>query len=393
MTESPVLLLSGLNDRGILACARNFADHDVPFWIVNERGFGPNTWWLTPYRDRVADRQYSVASEREFVESLQAIARRVGECVVLPTDDRVSPWLARHAPRVPEISVPLPDEDTYTTLSSKIELVEFASDIGVSTPPRCDPDAEDPSFPIVAKPRYETDDEDKLLVPTIIRSREDLVEFRCEHDERDYFYQAFVDGRNLYYCAVSHQGEVCDAFVQVNDLQQPGGASVVKASPTVDKRVSKYSERILRETEWTGPVMIEYIVTDDEVIIIEINPRIWGPLQLCVDNGVELPLHLYEVASSRETSFPRDGGGDEYGYLRYEALIDGYWEVFRADNEFNTNSPDQDVLYVDPWLRQDTVAIGAYGCLRSAVDPVLPPITDRLPAATDVWERLSPTRS
>ena len=49
------------------------------------------------------------------------------------------------------------------------------------------------------------------------------------------------------------------------------------------------AEKILHEVQWTGFVMFEFKLTDDDqLVLIEANPRIWGSINQALQNDCKL---------------------------------------------------------------------------------------------------------
>jgi hypothetical protein len=84
------------------------------------------------------------------------------------------------------------------------------------------------------------------------------------------------------------QKDVC--YSQKNLVQQGGGKSMIVAqSAEVHKLpIAEQYVKMLKKVGFEGLIMIELKKKADEFIMIEANPRIWGPSQLFVDAGVPI---------------------------------------------------------------------------------------------------------
>lgn len=67
-------------------------------------------------------------------------------------------------------------------------------------------------------------------------------------------------------------------------------------------RAEEYSLRLLEQLRWTGLAMVEFKIDErtGTPVLMEINPRPWGSMQLAIHAGVEFPWLWYQLA--------RDGG-------------------------------------------------------------------------------------
>ena len=55
---------------------------------------------------------------------------------------------------------------------------------------------------------------------------------------------------------------------------------------------------LLKDLGWRGPAMVEFRVDprDSKPRLLEINPRLWGSLNLAVTSGVDFPYLLHQLA-------------------------------------------------------------------------------------------------
>ena len=74
--------------------------------------------------------------------------------------------------------------------------------------------------------------------------------------------------------------------------------SVYRESIAADPALVERSRRLLEHFGWQGVAMVEYKVDErtGTPMLMEINGRFWGSLQLAVDAGVDFPRLLIECA-------------------------------------------------------------------------------------------------
>jgi predicted ATP-grasp superfamily ATP-dependent carboligase len=67
----------------------------------------------------------------------------------------------------------------------------------------------------------------------------------------------------------------------------------------------KKCEELLSSLNWNGVAMFEFKYTTDSIYyLMEINPRLWGSLQLAIDSGVDFPkLLLCENVNTQEKEY------------------------------------------------------------------------------------------
>jgi len=85
-----------------------------------------------------------------------------------------------------------------------------------------------------------------------------------------------------------------------------GGVSVYCESVALDEALVQRASRLLQSLGWQGIAMVEF-KTDGrtgEPVLMEINGRFWGSLQLAIDAGVDFPRLLLECATGQPPSAP-----------------------------------------------------------------------------------------
>ena len=95
----------------------------------------------------------------------------------------------------------------------------------------------------------------------------------------------------------------CIASFAHRRLQQypnSGGPSTSRVSILNYKLIRK-SIKVLKKLNWCGVAMVEWKIdpTNKKPMLLEINPRFWGSLELAVRSGVDFPL-LYARASTNQ---------------------------------------------------------------------------------------------
>lgn len=89
----------------------------------------------------------------------------------------------------------------------------------------------------------------------------------------------------MYYISKSH-GSL--SFSQQNLVQQGGGKSIIAASPADihNQQIGLKFLELFSSLNFHGLIMVEVRNSKDEYVMIEANPRLWGPSQLFVDANV-----------------------------------------------------------------------------------------------------------
>tara|TARA_B100001250_G_scaffold413746_1_gene448921 strand:+ start:599 stop:2284 length:1686 start_codon:yes stop_codon:yes gene_type:complete len=110
--------------------------------------------------------------------------------------------------------------------------------------------------------------------------------------------QQKVDGPGQGYFGVFKNGEVIADFMheRVRETPPSGGASSCAKSIYLDD-LKNQGLKIIKELKWSGPAMIEFKRQNDSnrLFFMEINPKLWGSLDLAISSGVNIPQMIANV--------------------------------------------------------------------------------------------------
>ena len=175
-------------------------------------------------------------------------------------------------------------------------------------------------------------------------------------DGFNYLAQTYVEGRNGfgYFGFFSHGEEI--AYLMHERLVQfpaEGGPSVVARS-IHDARIRVLGKRLLESLEWHGPAMVEFKRgdVDGNYYLMEINPKLWGSLDLAIEAGCNFPVWIVEVlADGRYPSQSTYRDGLTYQWLMphglKSALVDGQSRAMLFHNIFSRDVRT-DLCWSDP---------------------------------------------
>jgi hypothetical protein len=248
---------------------------------------------LGPYRRRVQAIRTSGFLNRELFENwLEQLRRAEPDCtrIVVPSNEFLNSFLLtldRDALlRNFNCEIPLVDSGLYARLTNKTSAAALFAGAGIRVPAELrgfDRDA----LPMVAKPRANVGRDGAIKYPQLLRSREDLDAFLASQNADDYFAQEFIGGESHYLLMYISRDAQVFLSAQRNLAQQPGGKSIVLAETCTFARdeVAGKTVSLLQGLGFHGFAMVEFIVDGRGPCFIEVNPRPWGPLQLCADHA------------------------------------------------------------------------------------------------------------
>jgi hypothetical protein len=293
LIQKAFLIFSGYNQRAVVAFCREATRLGVPFCIVAKSN--DDAILSTDYKAFV----YAIRSEKLLVKAdldrcIEVTKSATGftNLVILPSSEFLNRYFLEHRAYYEEYhcSIPLVSSELYAKISDKYTFGEMCERYGLAIPKEFD-HPECLNFPFVAKPRlYFAGGKAKTLQPYLIHSESDWQEFIHNEEQEVFYYQEFIDG-NCFYLLYYLSSKHADVFFsQKNLVQQAGGKSMIVAQSSDVHQLPiavKYADMLKREG-FEGLIMIELKKKGDEYVMIEANPRLWGPSQLFVDAGVPI---------------------------------------------------------------------------------------------------------
>lgn len=282
LDQITAVLFSGHNDRAVIALCRFLAEAGHPFCIVSS---GPqDAIYKTHWSSRVIMQRTSSILDISLMARIHdAVKQQGGVPVLCPTSEYLNRFALEQQDQIRSQGWHwmLPAPDVYLRLSDKSSSPSVMhSLLGIDSPPLQPVGAW--QAPCVLKPMHNVL-QGKVRYPMLCRSYSDLQIAMSEVDAANWFSQAWVDGQSHYLCAYLDRLGGWDAFWQKNLLQQPNGKSIVLASTGSNPGIDvDHLMRGLHLMGYRGPFMMEVIEdSQGQLHYIEVNPRFWGPLELC----------------------------------------------------------------------------------------------------------------
>lgn len=284
-----------------------------------------------------------LADPAGFAAAVTRLARRERIDLLLPlTDHSVEAILEHHAALPPHVRLPFPGLTAYRRASDKAQILPLAAECGFGVPetrvlatPADGALPEAGFFPAVVKPHRSVVSaggrRQKLAVTPVADAaacRRALAALPAA--AYPVLLQRRVTGVGEGFFALRWGGRTVAMFAHRRLREKPpgGGISVYRESIPLDARLVDPGVRLLDALDWQGVAMIECkreAGTGREVIM-EINGRFWGSLQLAIDAGVDFPALLARCAAGEtvpDTSHYRAGdrsrwfwGDVDHLYLR-----------------------------------------------------------------------------
>jgi predicted ATP-grasp superfamily ATP-dependent carboligase len=215
-----------------------------------------------------------------------------------------------------------PAPPQYEFAVDKYAVIRLAEGLGIDTPrtqrivsPRQLGDL-DPSwiYPLVLKPvRSRSLVDGRWISPpvAIVRSARELAEHAARIDAATpMLLQEYVPGGGEAWFGACRAGRPIVEFAHRRLREKPptGGESVLREAISLSPDLSESARMLVAALGWTGVLMVEFRrAPNGRLALMEINPRLWGSVQLAIDAGIDFPkiaLDLYlgnaiEVGTAR----------------------------------------------------------------------------------------------
>ena len=260
-----------------------------------------------------------------YAAELAGIVAERGIAVVLPMTDASVEAALEHRHLLPRtVALPLPDLATYRRASDKLQVLELARSAGFAVPETVVLACKDEYgawpeelFPAVVKPhRSVVTDSGRRRVLSVsfvrdaVACREALA--ALPPSAFPVLLQRRVTGSGEGLFALRWQGRTVARFAHRRLREKPpaGGVSVYRESIAPDPALVSAGERLFDALDWKGVAMIECKrdPATGRHVIMEINGRFWGSLQLAIDAGIDFPVLLLRCALGQvPTEQPANG--------------------------------------------------------------------------------------
>jgi len=310
---APVIVTDG-ETRPALAAVRSLGARGLPVHVL---ATGPRA---LAGASRFATALHVVPSpEREPEAWADAVARIAGTlpgALVLPvTEVALGSAFAFGLER--RVALAAPPREAYARAVDKGALLEEARACGIPTPSGVlleTPAALETlppglAYPVVLKARRSRWLEAGHWRHGTVRVLRDAEALRRARDEAAFaagaLLQEWVPGTGAGVFLLFDRGAARVRFAHRRLREKPpsGGVSVLCEAVAPDPDLLAWSEALLRRLGWHGVAMVEYRrAPDGRAWLMEVNPRLWGSLQLAIDAGADFPALV--VALERGEPLP-----------------------------------------------------------------------------------------
>lgn len=173
----------------------------------------------------------------------------------------------------------------------KIPYLNFIKDIGVQIPTTYTNKNDLELFPVF----YKSLREEGYAERGILRNKQEAVDF----NNPKVFFQEFIWSKGTYGVAfIADRGKMLTYFIQKEILSYPyhGGSGVILEN-IEDKRLIEYTERIVRESNYSGWGLVEYKYSNriEDYVFMEVNAKFWASIKFALINNPLFLKMLFDI--------------------------------------------------------------------------------------------------
>jgi len=355
--KKTIVFIADANPRAVIASLRALSSyHNLNIYGIFRKKSYFNFITLSEYRKKVDSSYcYHSKNKNDFIKSIIHIRKKIGPFELMPNGERFLRWILEAKKKLSQfgITINAPDVEAYKIISNKKSFQELCNIFGISTPLLIDLPVKSFSKRFVVKAKKIEIKRDVLSAPMLIENIESYNKLMSINiDWSRHFAQEYISGPSYYYCAGYENGLKKIEFTQKNLVQQPGGKSIIKALPScLPLEITEKIDKMMNSLFWNGVMMLElkYCSYNNNYYAIECNPRLWGPLQIAIDNGINFPAFLI---GERNTPGKNK---QNHGYLWLSGYFQGLQFAYTTKTKFQYYPKEkQKIFYKDVWLRSDS---------------------------------------
>ena len=253
----------------------------------------------------------STENTKAFVSAVLNFARDHAIELIVPITDWTTRPISDHRDLFERVClVALPSHHSLMLTSDKYETVQLARSLGVPAPETwlissisALEQLPDLQYPVVIKDRASArwmGDRAVLGAVSYAYSEQHLRECVQErlNAATDILLQSFVAGAGVGFSCFAINGDIFLPFqwLRIRETDPRGSGSSCRRSVPIDPEILEFSRRLITQAGFQGIAMVEFkkdFVTGAPVLM-EINGRPWGSIQLAIASGVDYPRFLVE---------------------------------------------------------------------------------------------------
>jgi predicted ATP-grasp superfamily ATP-dependent carboligase len=359
--------------RATLAAVRDLGKAGVDVHVGSERFLGQ------PFHSRYCRQRLFYPHPSDGMDPFLRVLRKVVEkgrySVLLPMSEfTLWPILKHRSLFDPFVKIPCPDYDTACVFRDKLKTMQIADNLGIAVAKTYAP-SDIHELRTISK---------KIQYPCVFKLRRGAGAVGLKFPESAYslrrcyeslpapesyvfdygspLVQEFIPGAIHDVCALFNRGEPRAVLSQKRLVMYPetGGGGIYNIT-TDERELKQKAVKLLRALNWHGPAQVEFKWDKGtgRAVLMEVNGRFWGTLDLSIQAGIHFPLLTCQMAVNGDVeSVYRYKVGMKYRWpfplgllyaLRTEEKLRAFCDFFALDPLVRS-----DFLWTDPlphWVK------------------------------------------
>jgi len=263
----------------------------------------------------------------ELYARLQEIKQKEDIAMIIPSLDAELPLYIKYKKEIEALGVKIvvPSQENFE-LRNKNRLNDLSKELGITYPQ---------TFEISSIKELEDITKEDLEFPVMIKGNyyKAYMAYNLE-SAIEYFYkisnewgfpilvQEVVSGEELNLVGVGDgqgnlTGEVTIKKLTTTDIGKIWSGITISHDPLLE-----VAKKFIAQTKWSGPFELECIVNNEEVYLIEINPRFPAWVYFATGVGVNLPKQLVDIANGKTPQMQTYPTGKMYVRFTDELITD-----------------------------------------------------------------------
>ena len=280
-----------------------------------------------------------------FIQAIRDFTINSPNSILFPiTDVTLTEILSKKTELQESAVIPFMDYAKYIQVSDKIALIRIARELNIPIPTSflsTDFQSKETlietirksGYPVVVKPSFSNIRSDDGWINAKVHYAPDENKLReilqvNVFQSFPFLVQKRVEGPGMGVFLLMKNGEVIARFAHRRIREKPpsGGVSVLCESIEPPVEAMRSAVKILEKLQWTGVAMVEFKIDREKNVpmLLEVNARFWGSLQLAISSGVDFPYLLYQLAIEDRIVQPE----------KYKIGLKSRWELGDLDHLF-----------------------------------------------------------
>jgi len=253
----------------------------------------------------------------KFIDYLASNLESLSVRYLLPMTDITVELTLKNKSRLKDVTILLPDYDSYMSVSDKYQLLEMSLIKEIPIPKtlfmknldELMQNIDNINYPVVINPNRSIVVMDGNHYKTTVKyanSKDEILNILKKYPwfgETKILVQEYIEGHGEGLFVLCKDGEITHYFSHKRLREKPpsGGVSVLSESIETRDEMLEIAEKIFGLIKWNGVAMVEFKVAENnQPYLMEVNGRFWGSLQLAIDSGIDFPFLLYNQYSNDE---------------------------------------------------------------------------------------------